>query len=497
MALQSEHAIAAIATGIFGSICFIYVSRAIEQLLSSESHQTDDYLRNIHHCEVSKDELYAERQSLTCSALSVSYANTNPLIVQCGKGQYLFDADGTRYLDTRNNVAHVGHCHPAVVKAVQAQVEAVCTNSRYLHPNFNLLIKRLLSTLPPYMQDDYSVFFVNSGSEANDLALRVAAAATGSKAKYTLTLERAYHGHSEATIAISPYKFANRRYQSAGWTAPSTTLVMPAPDVYRTAQDSAAQLAAPVIAACRQHHGNIKAMIVESGMSVAGVILPPKGYLNACFQAVRQAGGVCICDEVQTGLGRLGTWWCFELQEVAPDIITTGKPFGNGLPLAAVIVRKSLAEAFAQGPEYFNTFGGNNVSVVAGLAVLDVIEREQLMMHARNVGAYLVEALHRLPAVPGCMIGDVRGQGLFVGAEFVQDGGSKAPATMAVSWLCSQLKDKHHILTSIDGPHDNVLVIKPPMCFNCADVDMLTNALKDEMVRLQHVDLTSIQMTPT
>eukprot|EP00730_Choanoeca_flexa_P007052 TRINITY_DN12273_c2_g1_i12.p1 TRINITY_DN12273_c2_g1~~TRINITY_DN12273_c2_g1_i12.p1 ORF type:complete len:460 (-),score=82.62 TRINITY_DN12273_c2_g1_i12:1501-2880(-) len=459
MALQSEHAIAAIATGIFGSICFIYVSRAIEQLLSSESHQTDDYLRNIHHCEVSKDELYAERQSLTCSALSVSYANTNPLIVQCGKGQYLFDADGTRYLDTRNNVAHVGHCHPAVVKAVQAQVEAVCTNSRYLHPNFNLLIKRLLSTLPP--------------------------------------LERAYHGHSEATIAISPYKFANRRYQSAGWTAPSTTLVMPAPDVYRTAQDSAAQLAAPVIAACRQHHGNIKAMIVESGMSVAGVILPPKGYLNACFQAVRQAGGVCICDEVQTGLGRLGTWWCFELQEVAPDIITTGKPFGNGLPLAAVIVRKSLAEAFAQGPEYFNTFGGNNVSVVAGLAVLDVIEREQLMMHARNVGAYLVEALHRLPAVPGCMIGDVRGQGLFVGAEFVQDGGSKAPATMAVSWLCSQLKDKHHILTSIDGPHDNVLVIKPPMCFNCADVDMLTNALKDEMVRLQHVDLTSIQMTPT
>jgi 4-aminobutyrate aminotransferase-like enzyme len=498
MALQLSTTVKVVAAGLIGSIGIAWVWYYGEEAVSRWKRRQKGYRQSITHNEASVEELYAERLELTCSALSVSYANTKPFVVQRGQGQYLFDSDGNRYLDTRNNVAHVGHCHPAIVEAVQAQVAEVCTNSRYLHPNFNRLGTRLLATFPEPMRSDSVVFFVNSGSEANDLALRIATSA--SRGRFTLALERAYHGHTQATLAVSPYKFDNARYKAAGWPEPVDTLVMPVPDVFRAASGTATAqaLAQPVVDACQQHPQDIKAMIVESGMSVAGVVLPPEGYLRRCFQAVRQAGGVCICDEVQTGLGRLGShWWCFELQDVQPDIVTMGKPFGNGLPLAAVVVRKHLAAEFAKGPEYFNTFGGNNVSVAAGLAVLDVVESEGLMAHAFKVGTCLKQLLLALPMTRQCQVGDVRGQGLFLGVEFIQDAETKTPATQAVAWLCSQLKDGHQILTSIDGAHDNVIIIKPPMCFSTANAQQLVAALAMEMQQLDNVDLATVQLTPT
>jgi len=205
--------------------------------------------------------------------------------------------------------------------------------------------------------------------------------------------------------------------------------------------------------------------------------LPPEGYLAACYRAVRAAGGVCIADEVQVGFGRFGEYfWGFEQQHVAPDIVTVGKPFGNGMPLAAVVTTRSVAEAFDNGMEYFNTFGGNPVCAAAGLAMLEVLRAEGLQQSAAQVGAHLRDELRAL-ARRRPLIGDVRGQGLFIGIEFIRDSTSLQPATAETSEICSRMKDEHFILMSIDGPGDNVLVIKPPMCFSCADADRVVAAL--------------------
>jgi ethanolamine-phosphate phospho-lyase len=243
-------------------------------------------------------------------------------------------------------------------------------------------------------------------------------------------------------------------------------------------------------------------------MSVAGVISPPEGYLSRCYAAVRKAGGVCIADEVQTGLGRFGSsWWAFEQQNVCPDIVTIGKPFGNGMPLAAVVCTRAISDAFAKGPEYFNTFGGNPVCAAAGLAVLDAIERDGLRQNAQAVGEWLRAELLRLSSsdeadsvarAGGVTIGDVRGCGLFVGIELIRGGReARKPATAEASRVCSRLKDVHLILTSLDGPHDNVLVVKPPLCFSSADAARFVGALHTELRALVGVDPSSITHTPT
>ena len=226
--------------------------------------------------------------------------------------------------------------------------------------------------------------------------------------------------------------------------------------------------------------------------------MPPDGYLQKCYEHVRKAGGVCIADEVQTGLGRFGSsWWAFEQQKVVPDIVTMGKPCGNGMPLAAVVCTRDVSEAFASGPEYFNTFGGNPVCAAAGLAVFETIEREGLMVNAKETGEWLRQAVKSLSGDAGKMIGDVRGSGLFIGIEFVRDQLTRAPATEETNLLCSQLKDAHRILTSIDGPYDNVLVIKPPMCFGKVEARILVDAIEKELNAMVGIDLSKITHTPT
>jgi len=408
-----------------------------------------------------------------------------------GEGCYLYDEKGVQYLDTRNNVCHVGHAHPNVAAAVSSQVSVLNTNSRYLHQNVAELSQRLLATFPPELS---VVFFVNSGSEANDLALRLARCHTGNRD--VVVVDDAYHGHTASVIDISPYKYLHK----GGNGKPDWVHQVTCPNVYRgphRGPHAGPKYAEEVKKATQQaQNGKVAAFFVESGMSVAGVILPPEGYLSSSYAHVRAAGGVCVADEVQVGFGRLGEhFWGFQHQGVVPDIVTMGKPFGNGMPLAAVVTTKAVSDSFNNGLEYFNTFGGNPVCAAAGLAVMKTLQDEGLQERAASTGRYLRDALWAL-ARKHSLVGDIRGQGLFVGVEFVRNRTTLEPATQETGIICSRLKDEYKILTSIDGPSDSVMVFKPPMVFGPAEVDKTIAAMDTVLSTLGVVDKNA-ERTPT
>lgn len=433
----------------------------------------------------SKDATLAERRKRIGYNLSISYRE--PLKIVRGLGVYLYDDEGRPYLDCVNNVAHVGHCHPHVVAAGQRQMGVLNTNTRYLHDNINEYARRLTSTLP----EPLSVcFFVNSGSEANDLALRLARTATGQFDM--ITLDVAYHGHTQALIEVSPYKHDG----PGGKGAPPFVQTVVMPDPYRGpyrgyGADSGHAYADHVQAAVeviRAQGRGVAGFICESLMGCGGQIVLPDEFMATAFAHVRAAGGICIADEVQTGFGRVGShFWGFETQGVVPDIVTVGKPAGNGHPLAAVVTTPKIAARFANGMEYFNTFGGNAVSCAIGLAVLDVIEQERLQENALAVGNYLMARLRGL-AEEHPIIGDVRGLGLYIGAELVLDRGTREPAGEQASYIANRMCDLG-VLISTDGPDHNVLKIKPPIVFSRANADHLIESLaivlKDDAVRLQ------------
>lgn len=407
-------------------------------------------------------------------ALSLSYRR--PLTIVRGAGTYLYDETGRAYLDGVNNVCHVGHAHPRVVRAVHEQMAVLNTNTRYLHPNLVRYAERLVATLPEPLR---VCFFVNSGSEANDLALRLARTHTGRRD--VVVLDGAYHGHLTSLIDISPYKFDG----PGGQGAPPFTHVVPMPDPYRgpyRADDpeAGARYAAHVRDATEAavRHGGVAAFVAEPLLSCGGQVVPPPGFLREAYRHVRRAGGLCIADEVQVGFGRAGThFWGFETQGVVPDVVTMGKPIGNGHPLGAVVTTAEVAASFANGMEYFNTFGGNPVSCAAGLAVLDVVADEGLQAHARRVGEQLRAGLERLMAQHP-VVGDVRGAGLFLGIELVLDREARAPAPAQAAYLVERMKE-HGILLSTDGPFHNVIKIKPPLSFSEADADLLLRTLAD------------------
>lgn len=406
------------------------------------------------------------------------------------------DENGVSYLDTRNNVPHVGHSHPRVASAVADQVHTLNTNTRYLHPNVCELAKRLVETMPPgELRDTGVVFFVNSGSEANDLALRLCRVHT--KRRGVIVVDRGYHGHTMAVLGLSPYKY---NHPLVGGK-PDEVEEIPAPETYRGGSvESPKTVMSRAISALRSRNHDLCAFFMESGMSVAGVVVPPDGYLRDAYAAVRESGGLCVADEVQTGIGRTGnSWYAFEGHGVVPDIVTLGKPLGNGMPLAAVVAVGRCAETFAQGPEYFNTFGGNPVCAAAGLAVLDVVVDDRLRENASRVGDYLASQLRLLTFGNDGLVhvGDVRGSGLFLGAELVTNVKSKEPATLEASLICSNLVHKHHILTTLDGEFDNVIVIKPPLCFSIRDAKIFLRALESEMLGMTSTDLATATPTPT
>eukprot|EP00566_Odontella_aurita_P013221 CAMPEP_0113534322 /NCGR_PEP_ID=MMETSP0015_2-20120614/5098_1 /TAXON_ID=2838 /ORGANISM="Odontella" /LENGTH=467 /DNA_ID=CAMNT_0000433477 /DNA_START=231 /DNA_END=1634 /DNA_ORIENTATION=+ /assembly_acc=CAM_ASM_000160 len=453
-----------------------------------------------------------------------------------GQGAHLMDSEGRTFLDTRNNVCHVGHQNSAVVKAVQSQVATLNTNTRYLHPNASLLAQRLASLLPDPLS---VVFLVNSGSEANDLALRLARAYTGSR--NTIVVEGAYHGHTLACLEVSPYKYEHSgefegklssQNEGSGncdgrntWSpnSPGGIWKVPRPDTFRglhrnpeTAVDDYSSYVKEACSSFASRDEGVGAFIMEGGMSVAGVILPPTGYIQKCVGAVRSHGGLYIVDEVQTGFGRLGSsFWAFQHgwskpgsradrtnSPVIPDIVTCGKPFGNGMPLAAVVTTREVSDKFeSMGVELFCTFGGNPVSCAAGLAVLDEIERKGLQKHAEEVGAYIQDGfwdLSRRGSDAPVVIGDIRGSGLFIGIELVRDMKTLEPASAETSFICSILKEKYHVLTSIDGPDENVFVIKPPLVFSKKDADEFLASFEKALKELHHVpDVRKLSKTPT
>ena len=423
-------------------------------------------------------ELLARRRRVLGRSLSLSYAQ--PLHIVRGAGAYLLDARGRRYLDTCNNVAHVGHEHPAVVEAIQRQAAVLNTNTRYLHEEVLAFAEELTATLPPALS---VVHVVNSGSEANELALRMARTATGQRD--VIAVEVGYHGNTGAALGVSSYKFDG----PGGAGAPATTHLVPIPDVYRgphrdpsTAGEDYARYFDEVIAELAERGRAPAAFICESILSCGGQVVLPEGYLGQAYAKTRRAGGLCIADEVQVGVGRVGSHcWGFELQGVVPDVVVVGKPIGNGHPLGAVVCTEAVAEAFAAtGMEYFNTFGGNPVSCAAGRAVLRVVEEERLQANARAVGDYVLGQLRELQGTREA-IGDVRGHGLFLGFELVRDRAARAPEAALAGYLAQRARERG-VLLSTDGPRHNVIKLKPPLCFTRAQADRVV-ALIDDVLR--------------
>ncbi|HET9479289.1 MAG TPA: aminotransferase class III-fold pyridoxal phosphate-dependent enzyme [Pyrinomonadaceae bacterium] len=400
-----------------------------------------------------KKELIASRRRLLGRNLSIAYHD--PVKIVRGELQYLYDDEGRRYLDAYNNVAHVGHCHPRVVEAGVTQIRTLNTNTRYLHDLIIRYAEQLTATLPEPLRVCY---FVNSGSEANELALRLAR--THTNAQDMIVLDLAYHGNTTTLIDLSPYKHDG----PGGKGAPSW--------VHKVPWDNA-QRVVEAVAQLRPEGRGLCGFIAESMPSVAGQIVLPADYLEKAYAAVRDAGGVCIADEVQTGYGRIGThFWAFEQYGVVPDIVVLGKPIGNGHPIGAVITTREIAQSFANGMEFFSTFGGNTVSCAIGLTVLQVVQEEKLQTHALAVGNHLIEGLRELQQRHE-IIREVRGSGLFIGVELVRN---DQPATSEAGAIVNRMREEG-ILLGTDGQHRNVLKIRPPMPFSDADADFLLAVL--------------------
>jgi 4-aminobutyrate aminotransferase-like enzyme len=422
--------------------------------------------------------LRGRRSRLLGGNLSLSYRT--PLHIVRGWRQFLYDDGGRAYLDLYNNVPHVGHSHPRVVEAVRAQAALLNTNTRYLHDTILRYAEALTARMPAGLEVAY---FVNSASEANELALRMARAATGRRE--LVVMEGGYHGHTVTLVQASPYKFAG----PGGEGHEPWVEVVDLPDLYRgrhRREDPEAPRryvddVAALVARMAEEGRSPGAFLAESLPSVGGQIVLPEGYLEGVYRTVREAGGICIADEVQVGFGRLGeVFWGFELQGVVPDIVVLGKPMGNGFPLGAVVCRREIAEAFDTGMEFFSTFGGNPVSCAAGLAVLEVLEEEGLQDRARSVGERLTQVLRAL-AAEHPVLGDVRGMGLFQGVEVVTDPEARTPWAGGASYLVNRLAERS-ILAGTDGPDHNVVKLRGPMVVEAADVEHL-GAVLGEILR--------------
>ena len=418
-----------------------------------------------------RNHLQKLRKKYLSQSFSLSY--DKPLHLVSGRGQYLFDSEGNEYLDAVNNIQHVGHSHPKVTEAANEQFKKLNTNTRYLDETILDYAGALTDKLPSNLNKCY---FTNSGSESNDLALRIAR--NHSNSKETIVLEGAYHGHVTSLIEISPYKHDG----PGGKGPPEYVHVVPMPDPFRgiyRGQSSGLKYAAEVktiLDKIRSDNKRMSAFIFEPILGCGGQIIPPNGFLSSSFKMVRDNNGVCIADEVQVGFGRMGeSFWGFETQDIVPDIVTLGKSIGNGHPLSVVVTSEDLSNEFNNGMEYFNSFGGNPVSCAIGHAVLKIIEEEELQKNAFRVGNELKTLLNELKSVHD-IIGDVRGKGLFVGIEIIRDLETLEPDKQVTHKIVNEMR-KRKILLSSDGPDHNVIKVKPPMVFNSSNALFLVETL--------------------
>lgn len=417
-----------------------------------------------------------------------------------GEGQYLYDELGNRYLDCINNVAHVGHGNRRVLEAVSKQLSLLNTNSRFLHDNLSLYASKLTATFPKELSVCY---LVNSGSEANDLAIRLARAHT--KRKDIISLDGAYHGNLTSTMAISPYKLDKLHqadHKPARWAhkalLPCQYRGLYTSDLYKGAnEDIVGRLYASSVkelieqiqseAGGARKPRQVAAMIVESMISCGGQTPLPKGYLRHLQQCLHANKSLLICDEVQTGFGRSGKkMWAFQLDgdDIRPDIVTVGKPMGNGFPCSAVITTPEIARSFKNiGTEYFNTFGGNPVSCAAALAVLEELQELNLIEQADRVGAYILAELKRICAQSE-IVGDVRGAGYFIGVDLVKSRATKQVAPEYAQFLVEKFR-QDKILMSTEGKFGNVLKFKPPMVFNMDNANEFLSVFEKSLNELE------------
>lgn len=425
------------------------------------------------------DEIVALRRKTLLPNLSISFRK--PLKMVRGDGVWLIADDGRAYLDCFNNVAHLGHAHPEIVEVLAREASRLNTNTRYLHDNMVDYAEKLGATLPGDLK---VASFVCTGSEANDLMLRMARARTGEKDM--VVVDWAYHGHLAELIDISPYKYK----RAGGEGRKAHVWEAQLPDSYRAPEDwpaeehgkRFAESIARQVEAIRKAGRRPAAFIAESVPSCAGQIFFPPHYLEEAYRIIREAGGLCVADEVQVGFGRVGShMWAFETQGVVPDFVTMGKPIGNGHPLAALVTTPEIAKAFDNGMEYFNTFGGNPVSCAIGLKVLEIIERDRLRNNAQVIGDYLMARFSDMQKRYE-VIGDVRGMGLFLGLDLVTDRRSKGYATDFANRVVNLAREEG-VLIGTDGPYDNVVKMRPAMIFTRREADLLCDVLDQAFAR--------------
>ncbi|MBT8238239.1 MAG: aminotransferase class III-fold pyridoxal phosphate-dependent enzyme [Croceitalea sp.] len=472
---NSAHAKKINSNNSYTSVSEIHAWSMLNYLLKIGPIAAEASFRGVIGLKTDKPELILEkikkRHKHISPLLSISYKN--PIAMECAAFQYMYDHEGHSFLDAYNNIPHVGHAHPKVVAAGQLQMQKLNTNTRYLYDLLPEYASRLTAKFPTPLN---KVFFVNSGSAASDLAIRMTQMHT--KKKHVMVMEHGYHGNTKTSIDISDYKFNNPK----GPGQPDYILKTGLPNAYRSDLDGAQQ-ATIAINELKAQENKIAAFIAEPIVGCGGQVPLAKDYLKNLYPAIRKQGGVCISDEVQTGFGRLGKYfWGFEMHGVVPDMVVLGKPMGNGHPIGAVVTTDGIAASFEKGVEFFSSFGGNPVSCAIGLAVLDVIEEENLQENAKEVGSYYKKLLQTLQKKYSC-IGDVRGEGLFLGIEMVHDGTTKTNKKLA-HFIKNGLRDRH-ILISTDGPDDNVLKTKPPLCFTKSNARQVVEAM-EELLHLHY-----------
>lgn len=417
--------------------------------------------------------LIARREKVLGPAYRLFYEK--PLHLVRGEGVFLYDAAGERYLDAYNNVASVGHCHPRVVEAITRQTAILNTHTRYLHEGIIDYAEALTATFPDALSQ---AMFTCTGSEANDLALRIARFVTGGTG--IIATDLAYHGLTSAVAEFSPSL-------GEAVTLGAHVRTVPAPDSYRHSPEEMAEKfgrdVRAAIADLKRHGIKPAILIADTIFSSDGIFDGPKGFLKPAVDAIHEAGGLFIADEVQPGFGRTGeAMWGFQRHGVAPDMVSIGKPMGNGYPMAGIILRPEIIAEFGPQSRYFNTFGGNPVAAAAGKAVIDTVRMEGLQQNALEVGRYLMDGLKSLSERHQA-IGDVRGSGLFIGVEIVSDRAEKRPGRTLTTRIVNGLRERR-VLISASGPHANVLKIRPPLVFSRENADMLLDALDDVLKTL-------------
>ncbi|MCO4759362.1 MAG: aminotransferase class III-fold pyridoxal phosphate-dependent enzyme [Oceanospirillaceae bacterium] len=397
-----------------------------------------------------------------------------PLQLVKGEDVWVFDQNGKRYLDVYNNVPHVGHCHPHVVKALTDQASTLNTHTRYLHENIVKYAERLTATFDDSLD---MAMFTCTGSEANELALRIARYSTGGTG--IIVSDFAYHGNTEAVAELGTAFMAEAK-------ATRRVRSIPIPDSYRGIEgvpadqlaDAYAEEVRKTIAAFEADGIKVAGILVCPDFANEGLLNVPHGFMEKAVALVREAGGLFIADEVQAGFGRSGKhMWAHQMYDVVPDIVTMGKPMGNGHPLAGIVSRSDLIDPFAEASMYFNTFGGNPVSCAVGMAVLDVLEQEHLLENAITTGQYLSDQLRKLQDKYS-LIGEVRSLGMFFGVELVSDRDSKTPAPDAARKIINLMKQKGVLISTI-GKHNCILKLRPPMPFQPEHADILISTLDE------------------